>query len=63
MRRLNSVVLHNMDAVTVGKLPVTNTQPHDEISRRRFPLLECAVENVFYHANAAASATPQDDFL
>ncbi|KAH8649522.1 hypothetical protein BGZ61DRAFT_511306 [Ilyonectria robusta] len=54
----NSYMNHTLVRASVSKLHSQAT----EISKE-YPFLEYASQHVFYHANAAADAVPQDEFL
>ncbi|PNP40031.1 hypothetical protein TGAMA5MH_07953 [Trichoderma gamsii] len=54
----NSYMNHHLLHASVSKLQSQATEFSKE-----YPFLEYATQNVLYHANAAADAVPQDEFL
>ncbi|KAK7426540.1 hypothetical protein QQZ08_006999 [Neonectria magnoliae] len=59
----NSYMNHTLVRASVSKLPSeAKSNGHAEISKE-YPFLEYASQHVLHHANAAANAVPQDEFL
>ncbi|KAH7131164.1 Pfs, NACHT and ankyrin domain protein [Dactylonectria macrodidyma] len=60
--RLKQCCSAYIDYYHLARISMVNSDEQGEISKK-FPFLEYASRHVLYHADAAASAIPQDEFL
>ncbi|CAG8929164.1 unnamed protein product [Penicillium salamii] len=54
---------HTAIRTSVDELPAEPTSDNKNEILQKYPFLEYATQNILHHANAAAKAVPQDEFL